>query len=671
MNMMRDLKSCRVLVTPTTYGTYEPSLRTELESTVGEVIYNDLGRPLSSREVKIRLQGIDGYIAGLDTIDRAALENADRLKVIARYGVGVDKVDLDAARERSIVVANTPNANSVSVAELAVGLMISLARSIPQSSFELRSGKWPRNRGFTLQGKTVGLLGFGAIGKEVARRLAGWGCRIVACDLCPDLVTARALGVELVSSQEALAQSDFLSLHIPAVAATRQMVNAEFLARMKRRAFLINTARGELIDDVALAAAINSGQIAGAALDVYSQEPPAPDNCLLGLPQVIATPHCGSHTDGATDAMGRGALKACIAVLRGEQPEHPVARLPDIPTYNIKTQERPTMYFIGVTTRQSSIMKVFPLWMRELGRADVVVEGIDFQLHDQPEKYRKAIAQIKLDPLSLGALVTSHKINLLEAGRDMFDYLDPYAVICGEVSSISKNGHALEGHAKDPITAGLSLDALLGMGYFGRTNGDVLCLGAGGSTTAIVLHFAQKKHPSDRPKRIVIVNRSPGRLEHLERIMEQLNTDIECVFHCNAKPQINDEILAQMPEASLIINATGMGKDTPGSPLSNHAQFPKNGIAWELNYRGELDFLYQALKQVGSRNLTVENGWLYFLHGWTQVIAQVLGVRIEGEMFDRLAAIAGQICTPALQKRVVPDGYEEGLNLRSNTTGDR
>jgi shikimate 5-dehydrogenase len=253
----------------------------------------------------------------------------------------------------------------------------------------------------------------------------------------------------------------------------------------------------------------------------------------------------------------------------------------------------------------------------------------------------------------------------------MFDYLDPYAVICGEVSSISKNGHALEGHAKDPITAGLSLDALLGMGYFGRTSGDVLCLGAGGSTTAIVLHFAQKKHPSDRPKRIVIVNRSPGRLEHLERIMEQLNTDIECVFHCNAKPQINDKILAQMPEASLIINATGMGKDTPGSPLSNDAQFPKNGIAWELNYRGKLDFLHQALKQVGSRNLTAENGWLYFLHGWTQVIAQVLGVRIEGEMFDRLAAIAGQICTPALQKRVVPDGYERGLNLRSNTTGDR
>ena len=448
MNAMRDLKSCRVLVTPTTYGICEPYLRAELESTVGEVVYNDLGRPLSSHELRLRLQGIDGYIAGLDAIDRAALDGADRLKVIARYGVGVDKVDLAAARERSIVVANTPDANSVSVAELAVGFMISLARSIPQSMFELKSGKWPRNRGVTLQGKTIGLLGFGAIGKEVARRLAGWKCRIVACDPFADVDAARSLGVELVATEELLAQADLLSLHVPVVDATRQMVNAKFLARMKRGAFLINTARGELIDDAALAAAISSGQIAGAALDVYSQEPPARDNCLLGLPQVITTPHCGSHTDGATDAMGRGALKACIAVLRGEQPEHPVFLRPDIPAYNIKTQNRPTMYFIGVTTRQSSIMKVFPLWMQELGRLDVVIEGIDLKLRDQPENYRRAIAQIKLDPLSLGALVTSHKINLLEAGHDMFDYLDPYAVACGEVSSISKSGPALEGHAK-------------------------------------------------------------------------------------------------------------------------------------------------------------------------------------------------------------------------------
>ena len=329
------------------------------------------------------------------------------------------------------------------------------------------------------------------------------------------------------------------------------------------------------------------------------------------------------------------------------------------------------MYFIGVTTGHSSIMRVFPLWMQELGRSDVVIEGIDLNLRDQPENYRNAIAQIKLDPLSLGALVTSHKINLLEAGRDMFDYLDPYAVTCGEVSSISKNGPALEGHAKDPISAGESLDALLGMGYFGRTHGDVLCLGAGGSTTAIILHFAQKTHPEDRPRRIVIVNRSPDRLEHLKRLIAQLNTDIECIYHCNAKQEVNDEILAQMPQTSLIINATGMGKDTPGSPLTDNAQFPKNGIVWELNYRGELDFLHQALRQAESRRLIVEDGWLYFLHGWTQVIAQVLKVKIEGEMLERLAAIAGRICAPALPKRVVPEEHEEGLNIRAQIIANR
>ncbi len=651
---MGDLKSCRVLVTPTTFGIAEPNLRRELESIVGEVVYNDLRRPLSSEEVRVRLKGVDGYIAGLDTIDRAALEAADRLKVIARYGVGVDKVDLSAAQERSIVVANTPDANSVSVSELAVGLILCLARSIPQSIAALRSGGWPRNRGLTLEGKTIGLIGFGAVGKDVARRLSGWKCRIIASDLAPDLNAARDLGVELLPTEAILSQADFLSLHIPVVPATRLMVNAEFLARMKSGAFLINTARGELIDEIALANAINSGQIAGAALDVFSQEPPDKENCLLKLPAVIATPHCGAHTDGATNAMGWGALKACISVLRGDHPEHLVTSAGVDSGFQIKTQHRPTMYFIGVTTRQSSIMKVFPLWMQELGRPDVVIEGIDLKLHDRPEKYRNAISQIKYDPLSLGALVTSHKISLLEAGRDMFEYLDPYAIACGEISSISKKGITLAGHAKDPITAGISLDAIVGSNYFGRTGGHVLCFGAGGSTTAIVLHLAGRENSADRPERIVIVNRSSHRFEQLKALTEGLKSDVHCVYHCNGDPAVNDQILADLPDASVIINATGMGKDSPGSPITDGARFPNRGIAWELNYRGELDFLHQALRQADSRRLTVEDGWLYFLHGWTQVISEVLGAKIDAETFERLASIASQTCAPALQRRVVP-----------------
>jgi oxalate decarboxylase/phosphoglucose isomerase-like protein (cupin superfamily) len=313
-----------------------------------------------------------------------------------------------------------------------------------------------------------------------------------------------------------------------------------------------------------------------------------------------------------------------------------------------ETKTRPTMYFCGVTTAKSSIMKVFPLWMKELGREEVVLEGVDLQLHDDPRNYRRAVAQIKYDPLSLGALVTTHKVNLLEAARDMFDTLDPYAVTCAEVSSISKNGASLAGHAKDPVTAGLSLDALLGDGYFGRTGGDVLCFGAGGSTTAIALHLAQKPDRADRPRRVIVVNRSAGRLDCLRRMVDGLHTDIGFEYHCSVLPEFNDELMGRLPPASLVINATGMGKDLPGSPITDGGLFPMGGIAWELNYRGELQFLHQALAQRESRQVRVEDGWLYFLHGWTQVIAEVLKVRIDEPLFRRLAVVAGAICQPAL-----------------------
>ena len=169
--MIRDLKSCRVLVTPTSYGKNDPQLRSEIEAAVGEVIYNPYERPLTSTEVGSLLPGCDGYIAGLDYIDRAAMDSADRLRIIARYGIGVDRVDLAAAAEKSIVVTNTPFANSVSVAELTIGMLLSLARSIPTLTAETRRGGWSRVAGVTLAGKTVGLVGLGSVGKQVALRL--------------------------------------------------------------------------------------------------------------------------------------------------------------------------------------------------------------------------------------------------------------------------------------------------------------------------------------------------------------------------------------------------------------------------------------------------------------------------------------------------------------------
>jgi D-3-phosphoglycerate dehydrogenase len=321
---MADLHSCRVLVTPRSFGQDDPRLKAELEVTVGEVVYNLTGRPLSSSEVRELLPGCDGYIAGLDTIDRLALESADRLKVIARYGVGVDQVDLAAAREKGIVVTNTPGANSVSVAELTIGLMLSLARMIPAANAETQAGKWPRMPGISLEGKAVGLLGLGAIGKQVAHRLCGFDCTVLAYDPLADAAFAQAYGVELCAQEEVVARSDFLSLHVPLLPETQGMVNAAFLSRMKRGAFLINTARGELVDEAALLAALQSGHLRGAALDTLAQEPPEKDNPLLALPQVIVTPHIGAHTDGATNAMGWAALRDCLAVLRGEEPAHRV-----------------------------------------------------------------------------------------------------------------------------------------------------------------------------------------------------------------------------------------------------------------------------------------------------------------------------------------------------------
>lgn len=305
-------------------------------------------------------------------------------------------------------------------------------------------------------------------------------------------------------------------------------------------------------------------------------------------------------------------------------------------TYPITTKSVPTFYFIGVTTGKSSIMKVFPLWMKVLGREEVVMEGVDCKIHDDPESYRRAVAQIKYDPLSLGALVTTHKIDLLNAARDMFEYLDPYAEITGEISSISKLDGRLEGHAKDPLTSGASLDAIIDKDYFGRTGGNVLSFGAGGSAIATLLHLINKKDKGDRPRKFTFVNRSQGRLDHAKEMVGNLQTDIEIEYIQNTDPAVNDQIMENFPPHSIIINATGMGKDTPGSPITWKGKFPLNSIAWEFNYRGELDFMHQALAQVESRNVFVEDGWLYFVHGWTQVVAQVLHFDLTPALFDQL-----------------------------------
>lgn len=304
--------------------------------------------------------------------------------------------------------------------------------------------------------------------------------------------------------------------------------------------------------------------------------------------------------------------------------------------------EKDTMYFIGVTTAKSSIMKVFPKWMEHLG-IDAQIKGIDFVPHDKPEAYREAVSFIKQDPRSLGALVTTHKIDCFRTCKDLFDGIDPYAELLGEASSISKQGDALWAHAKDPITSGLSLEAFMPEGHFAKSNTEMLLIGAGGSSLALTLYLINKaKQTKDVPKKIIVSNRSEKRLIEMRELHAQLDHPFEFEYNLCPSAEMNDGIVSGMPEGSLIINATGLGKDTPGSPLTDSVEFPKNAYVWEFNYRGNLLFLQQAEAQKQEKGLTIEDGWLYFIHGWTRVIAEVFHIDIptSGPEFDTLSSIA-------------------------------
>ena len=305
---------------------------------------------------------------------------------------------------------------------------------------------------------------------------------------------------------------------------------------------------------------------------------------------------------------------------------------------------RPTLYFIGVTTGQSSIIKVFPLWAEYLKLGDVEIKGLDFPVHDKPENYREAVDFLKNDPLSLGALVTTHKLDLFQASKEMFDVIDPHATLMAETSCISKRDGKLICHAKDPISSGLSLDGFLPEDHFANTDAELFSMGAGGSTIALTWHLMQENRGNNRPKKIVVSNRSQPRLAHIRYIHESLCSDIPIEYCLVERAQDNDDILTSMAAGSVVVNATGLGKDAPGSPLSDAANFPKNAIIWELNYRGDLVFLDQAKAAKELQCLQIEDGWTYFIHGWTQVIAEVFSIEIPvaGDRFEDISRIAAK-----------------------------
>ncbi|WP_119071037.1 phosphoglycerate dehydrogenase [Aggregatilinea lenta] len=286
-----------------------------------ELVNSPHDRPLEGAELAGLGADVTGMLLGVDQCGAEVFERAAQLKAISRYGVGVDKVDVAAATRHGVVVTITPGANAISVAELALGMMFALARHIPHHDRVVKAGGWGRVSGVELTGATLGVVGLGRIGQEVARRAIGLGMRVLYYDPMPfPLELIASLGVEARSLDALFEESDFISLHLPLTDETHYLIDATALARMKSTACVINTARGGLVDEAALAQALAARQIAGAAADVFNAEPPT-DRTLVELDNFIAVPHAGSATLQTTLRMGLMASQNLLAALRGELPE--------------------------------------------------------------------------------------------------------------------------------------------------------------------------------------------------------------------------------------------------------------------------------------------------------------------------------------------------------------
>lgn len=299
------------------------------------------------------------------------------------------------------------------------------------------------------------------------------------------------------------------------------------------------------------------------------------------------------------------------------------------------------MGFVGVTTASSSIMKVFPLWADILDLPTRTLVGHDLPMDADPAQYRAMVEQIRDDPQHRGALVTTHKMNVYAAASDLFDELDPFAVSCSEISSISKRGALLSGRAKDPITVDLALHDFLPADHFARTGAEVVILGAGGSGTALSWALAER---ADAPAKVTVTARTQDKLDHLQEVHRQHGTREGLIeYVVTDSPADADAVVAAAPAGSVIANATGLGKDRPGSPLTDDVVFPAQAYVWEFNYRGSLEFLHQAEAQAGERELYVGDGWRYFIHGWSQVVADVFELDLTPEIVEKLADAAESV----------------------------
>jgi D-3-phosphoglycerate dehydrogenase len=298
--------SARIKVTSRSFSRH-PVLKQELLKLFPNSVLNPDGPPTGLTNIAEFINDADGMILGLEEMDRAVLEQLKNLKIVAKYGVGLDNLDINAAEELKITVGWTGGVNKRSASEQALGFMLGLSRNLFFSAFPLKNGKWEKEGGSFLTGKTVGIIGCGHIGTDLIYLLQPFNCRILICDILDKRGVVDTYGVTQVSLDELLAETDVVSLHVPLTELTQSMVTEEFLKKMKSIAYLINNSRGPVVNQKALKNALQEKIIAGAALDVFESEPPD-DLEFLALPNLMVTPHIGGNANEAVLAMGRSAI---------------------------------------------------------------------------------------------------------------------------------------------------------------------------------------------------------------------------------------------------------------------------------------------------------------------------------------------------------------------------
>lgn len=314
----------KVLVSPATLNQVHGSHIDALVKAGLEPVYNGLGRQMVEEDLLVHLKGITACVAGSEPYTQRVFQAHPQLRVVARVGVGYDAVDLDAATANGVAVTFAPNTNHGSVAEHTFALMLALTKRLISQHEGVRTGKWPRGTNLPMRSKTLGIAGLGRIGKAVATRARAFGMRLLAYEPFPDQAFIKAQEIELVSFEELLKQSDFLTLHLPMSEESRHLMNHKTLALMKPSAFLINTSRGGVICEADLEVALREKRIAGAGLDVFEEEPPLETNPLLKLDSVVLTPHAAGVDVLSIAEMALSAAEAVVSLSRGEWPEEKV-----------------------------------------------------------------------------------------------------------------------------------------------------------------------------------------------------------------------------------------------------------------------------------------------------------------------------------------------------------